>query len=105
MLSSAQAWLALVDQRNWPASYAATASSFKKQNTEQLWTATAQKVQVPLGATKSRVLLSQDSVPTPPNGNEIVKFRTSFANRPNAVETLALAKEDGSWRVVGYYIE
>lgn len=105
VLSSAKAWLALVDRRDWAASYAATASSFKKQNTEQLWTTTAQKVQVPLGATQSRVLIGRDSVPTPPNGNEIVKFRTSFANKPNTVETLALAKEDGSWRVVGYYIE
>jgi DNA-binding CsgD family transcriptional regulator len=105
VVASAKAWLALVDQRKWDESWAATASSFKKSNTKQLWATTAEKVQVPLGATRSRVLFSQDSVPTPPNGAEVVKFRTSFANKPDAVETLALAKENGNWRVVGYYIE
>ena len=105
VVASAKAWLALVDQRKWGESWAATASSFRKSNTNELWATTAEKVQTPLGATQSRVLLGQESVPTPPNGAEIVKFRTSFANKPNVIETLALVKENGSWRVTGYYIE
>ena len=105
VVSSAQNWLALVDRSDWTASWAATASSFRKANTTKLWADTSEKVRVPLGAVQSRVLLTHDSVPTPPNGAEILKFRTSFANKPNAVETLALTKEQGDWRVVGYYIE
>ncbi|MFD1610882.1 DUF4019 domain-containing protein [Sphingomonas tabacisoli] len=103
--ASAQSWLALVDQGRWEESWAATASSFRSLNTTELWASTSQKARVPLGAVRSRVLLSQESVPAPPNGVEVLKYRTSFANKPNAVETLSLALEDGSWRVVGYYID
>nr|WP_243457340.1 DUF4019 domain-containing protein [Parasphingorhabdus cellanae] len=35
----------------------------------------------------------------------MVKFRTSFENKPNATETLTLIREDASWKVVGYGIE
>jgi hypothetical protein len=35
----------------------------------------------------------------------MVKFRTSFENKPDATETLALVREDASWKVVGYWIE
>lgn len=105
VVTSAQAWLALVDRSDWAASWAATASSFRKANTTKLWADTSEKVRVPLGAVQSRVLLSHDNVPTPPYGADVVKFRTSFANKPDATETLALTQENGSWRVVGYYIE
>jgi hypothetical protein len=103
--ASAQAWLALVDQGRWEESWAATASPFRSLNTSKIWASTSEKVRAPLGAVQSRVLLSQDSVPAPPNGVEVLKFRTSFANKPSAEETLSLAQEDGSWRVVGYYIK
>jgi DNA-binding CsgD family transcriptional regulator len=103
--ASAQDWLALVDQGRWQDSWAATAGSFRSLNTSQVWASLSQKVRVPLGAVQSRVLLSQDSVPAPPHGVEVLKFRTSFANKPNAVETVSLAEEDGRWRVVGYYIK
>ncbi len=35
----------------------------------------------------------------------MVRFRTDFANRPGALETLTLAREDGALRVTGYTIE
>ena len=103
--ASAQDWLALVDQGHWQESWAATAASFRSLNTSQVWASLSQKIRVPLGPVQSRVLLSQDSVPAPPSGVEVLKFRTSFANKPNAVETLSLVQEDGRWRVVGYYIK
>lgn len=103
--TSARAFLELGDQGRWDESYAATGSSFRRMNTAQVWASVSEKVRVPLGAVRSRVLLSQESVPAPPNGVEVVKFRTSFANKPNAVETVSLAREDGTWRVVGIYIQ
>lgn len=103
--SSAQSWLALVDQGKWQESWAATAASFRSLITSAVWSSVSERVRTPLGAVRSRVLLSQESVPAPPDGIEVLKFRTSFANRPNAVETLSLAQEDGAWRVVGYYID
>ena len=103
--STARAWLALVDQSRWEESWAATASSFRKSNTSKTWATVSEQVRVPLGAMRSRVLISQDSVPAPPAGVEVVKFRTSYANKAQAVETVSLALEEGQWRVVGVYIE
>lgn len=104
-VQAAQQWLEMGDASDWKGSWAATGASFRKVNTLALWTSVSEKVRVPLGAVVSRTLISADEVPTPPKGNIVVKFMTSFANRANAVETVALAREGGGWRVVGCYIE
>jgi DNA-binding CsgD family transcriptional regulator len=98
-------WLALVDAGDWTQSWELTGESFRKLNTVELWTSVSLKVRTPLGAVVSRRLLSEEHVPTPPNGNVVVKFRTSFANKADATETLALSREDGTWKIVGYFIE
>jgi DNA-binding CsgD family transcriptional regulator len=103
--TSARQWLALVDAYRWEDSWAGTTASFRKQNTTKVWADVSKEVRVPLGAVRSRLLVSQDSVPAPPAGIQVLKFKTSFANKTEAVEKLSLAKEDGAWRVVGYYIE
>jgi DNA-binding CsgD family transcriptional regulator len=94
--ASADAWLALVDQGRWEESWAKTGASFRKLNTTKVWATASEQARVPLGAVRSRVLLSQESVPAPPAGVQVLKFRTSFANKPNALETLSLAPEDGT---------
>lgn len=102
--SAAIGWLALEDMGRWRESYDATSKSFRKLNTLERWTEVAQKVRAPLGGVISRVAIGQDRVPAPPYGVQVVKFRTSFANKADAVETVSLAREDGSWKVVGAYI-
>jgi DNA-binding CsgD family transcriptional regulator len=98
-------WLALHDAGRWRDSWSATGTSFRKLNTMERWTEVAQKVRAPLGAVVSRVPISQDRVPAPPAGVQVVKFKTSFANKADAVETVSLAREDGAWRVVGILID
>lgn len=105
VVDSARQWLALVDQRHWDESYRATGASFRKLNTAQVWATVSEKVRVPLGAMISRTLLSQQNLPAPPYGYEVVKFRTRFANKAEAVETVTLDREAGSWRAVGVTIE
>lgn len=56
---------------------------------------------VPLGAVISRALLSHEYLPAPPDGYEVVKFRTRFANKDAAIETVTLDREARGWRVVG----
>lgn len=102
---SARQWLEMGDASDWNGSWAATGASFRKANTLSLWISVSAKVRVPLGMVQSRTLISVDEVPTPPEGNTVVKFRTRFANRADAVETVALTREDGNWKVVGCYIE
>ncbi|MES2904234.1 MAG: DUF4019 domain-containing protein [Pseudomonadota bacterium] len=104
-IRAARDWLILGDQGRWNEGWQATAASFRKANTVQQWTDAATKVRVPMGALVSRIAFSQDSVPAPPAGVELVKFRASFANRPAVTETVALVREDGRLKVVGIYVE
>lgn len=98
-------FLALVDAGNWTESWAATASSFRRMNSVEVWQSASLEARVPLGRVVSRSLTSEEDIPAPPAGLRLVRFRTSFANRPQAVETLSLAREADGWRVAGYYIE
>ncbi len=102
---SARDWLVLGDQKRWKDGWTATASSFRQLNSVERWAEAAEKVRVPLGDVVSRVALSQESVPAPPAGVEVVKFRTSFANKANVIETVSMAREDSTWKVVGIYVE
>lgn len=102
---AARDWLALVDAEQWDASWRATGSQFRDLNTVEQWTDASRQARVPLGAMLSREALTHDSVPAPPRGLEMVRFRTSFAGRAKVTETLTLAREGGAWRVVGYWIE
>ncbi|WP_296612105.1 DUF4019 domain-containing protein [Sphingomonas sp.] len=98
-------WLALVDQNRWDDSYRATGSAFRKLNTAQVWTDVSEKMRASLGAVISRTFLSEENLPAPPYGYEVVKFRAHYANKPDAVESVTLEREDGAWHVVGMIIE
>ncbi|MBL8651706.1 MAG: DUF4019 domain-containing protein [Sphingopyxis sp.] len=104
-VGAARDWLALVDQGDWNGSWEATGQAFKALNTAETWARVARQVQGPLGAVKARALLSEETVPAPPYGYQMVKFRTDYANKPGAIETLSLVREGGSWRVVGVTVE
>lgn len=105
VVDTAQRWLALLDQSRWDESYRATGAAFRKLNTAQTWAAASEKARAPLGAMLSRTLVSQENLPAPPAGYEVTKFRTRFANKVEAVETVSMDREDGHWRVVGVTIE
>lgn len=105
VVDTARQWLALVDQGRWDESYRATGTSFRKLNTAEVGASVSEKVRAPLGTVISRALIAQEKVPAPPHGYEVVKFRTSFANKADAVETITLDREEGGWRVVGLTID
>ena len=105
VVRSARAWLVLSDQGRWKDGWLATASSFRKANTVKQWADAATKVRVPMGMLIARTALSQESVPAPPAGVEVVKFRTSFANKADVIETVSLAREGSDWKVVGIYVD
>lgn len=105
VVDSARQWLVLVDEGKWDDSYRATGTAFRELNTAQVWASVSQQVRVPLGKVISRSFLSQQNLPAPPMGYEVVKFRTSFANKAEAVETVTLERESDQWRVVGVTIE
>lgn len=102
---AASAWLALLDDARWQESWAATGQSFQSLNTVAAWQAASEQARVPLGRMLSRQLLSEADVPAPPKGYCMVRFRTDFENRRDAIETVSLDREGGNWKVVGVYIE
>jgi len=66
-------------------------------------------VRPPLGALSQRAALAtqfRKNFPGAPDGEyAIVVFRTTFAKKMDARETLTLEHEaDGVWRVIGYFI-
>ena len=105
VVRSAREWLHLGDEGRWNDGWAATGESFRKLNTSERWAAVADKVRTPLGAVITRTALSQESVPAPPAGVEMVKFRTNFANKADVIETVTLVREGGAWKVVGIYLD
>ena len=104
VVQSARRWLKLVDDERWSESWAQTGESFRQVNTAETWASVSRDVRPPLGKVLSRSASSQESVPGGTTGLEIVKFRTSFANKPDTIETLALVREGSDWKVVGYLI-
>lgn len=102
---AARDWLALVDARNWPASYAATGDSFRQLNSLANWQAAAEQVHARLGPAVARQLLRDDDTPTPPNRSHTVRFRTDFATTKGVTEVLSLVREGDRWKVVGIYVE
>jgi DNA-binding CsgD family transcriptional regulator len=100
----ARQWLALLDQGHWDETYRLTAASFREANSAQVWAAESEKARPALGAVISRNLVGAEHFPAPPHGYEVVKFRTRFANKAEALETVTLDRENGNWRVVGVTI-
>jgi DNA-binding CsgD family transcriptional regulator len=105
IVRSARDWLAIVDAGNWQESWRATAAPFRSLNSVEAWAQASEQARVPLGVVVSRADLSRERVPAPPHGYEMVKFRTSFANRAGVVETVTLVREGGAWKVVGYWLD
>ena len=104
-VDAARRFVELIDQEKWDESYRVTATSFRKVNTVAVWADASRKARGPLGTMLSRTLLSQEMLPVPPAGFEMVKFRSRFANKPDVIETVTLGREDGAWRVVGVIID
>ena len=100
-VDAARRWLALVDARDWDASWQATGKAFKSLNTNARWAEVSKQASAPLGTMLSRELTTINFAPAPPHGYWIVKFRTSYTNKADVVETVSLVSEDGSWKVVG----
>lgn len=107
--ASARQWLALVDGLHWGESWSAAGAEFRSHISAEQWGAKVQPVRRPLGAVSSRVLQSvtkATSLPGAPDGQyEILQFTTSFAQKPEATETVTLAHEPSGWKVDGYFIK
>ncbi|MBB5726835.1 hypothetical protein FHS97_002783 [Sphingomonas endophytica] len=109
MEGTARNWLKLLDDGQWDASWKAAATDFRSQITAPQWQAMSQTVRAPLGTSTSRRFLGavhSTSLPGAPTGEyEVLQFRTDFANKAGAIETVTLVREGTAWRMAGYFIK
>lgn len=108
--TSVDAWLSLIDNESYAASWETAASLFRNAITLEKWQAAAQAVRVPLGQMTSRTLKSTTAtttLPGAPDGEYVVfQFNTSFERKSAALETVtAIREQDGTWHVGGYFIK
>jgi hypothetical protein len=109
-IAAAQKWLALVDAGKYAESWSEASALFKGAIAKANWEQSLVGVRKPLGALVSREVVRAEYktvLPGAPDGEYVeIQYKTSFANKKEAVETVTPMKEkDGSWRVSGYYIK
>ena len=101
-------WLALVDRGQYERSWQEAATLFRQQITSYAWAQAIIGVRRPLGAMRSRILMSATyatSLPGAPDGEYVVlQYQTRFDNKQHAVETVTPMLDNGHWRVSGYYV-
>lgn len=106
--AAARSWPALLDGGQWEASWRAASSMFKSPLTSALRATTIQSVRQPPRRVSSRTLQSVVQTKMQPGAPkvdyQVLQFQSRFATKLDAVETTVLARENGSWRVSGYFI-
>jgi hypothetical protein len=102
-------FLGYLDHGRYADSYAYTGMLIRASNYRDAFALQIKKARAGTGALQSRNLIDASyatSVPGAPEGQYVLlHYQASFANRPEAVETLTLAFAKGYWRVSGYYIK
>jgi hypothetical protein len=102
-------FLGYLDHGRYADSYAYTGMLIRATNDRDAFALQIKKARAGTGALQSRNLIDASyatSVPGAPEGQYVLlHYQASFANRPDAVETLTLAFAKGYWRVSGYYIK
>ena len=107
---AARSFLVLTDRDDGKASWQVTGKQFQNAITDVRWAEALHDVRSPLGAVIERTLLSTQFMTNFAGAAKdgdyaILVYRTSFANRKDARDTVTLEREpDGVWRVIGYFI-
>jgi hypothetical protein len=106
---AAQTWLALVDANQYAQSWQQAAAPLRNAVSIAQWEKDARNVRLPFGALQGREVTSatySTTMPGAPKGSYVVlTYASRFADRANAVETVApMLEADGTWRVSGYFI-
>jgi Protein of unknown function (DUF4019) len=108
--TATEAWLTLIDNQSYAASWTAAASGFRTRITQEQWETAVQGARAPFGPMKSRILKSataRTTLPGAPDGEYVVfQFNTSYEHKAAALETVTAVRDtDGLWRVGGYVIK
>jgi hypothetical protein len=105
---AAKAWLALIDAGNYQQSWKTAAPYFQAGVTAEKWAASARKARDPMGAAISRavakVTLTKVLMGVPDGNYALILFKTKFAHKEEASETMAMTMDKGAWKPIGYHL-
>ena len=108
-VNAAKEWLVLIDARNYSESWDNAASLFQKAMTKKQWIEVLNGLLPSYGKLIQREVISSEhytELPGAPDGEYVViQFNTSFENEKECIETVTPMKDDGKWKVSGYYIK
>jgi hypothetical protein len=109
-VAAAAAWLALVDRGQYAQGWETAARALKDAKERTDFIKIVGNLRKPLGAVKSRQLESKQfatNLPRSPDGQYfILQYKTSFANRKSAIETVTpMLDKDKQWRVSAYDVK
>ena len=107
---AAETWLKLLNSAKFAASWKEASPYFQKQVAEEQWIKQITDKYSKGGKVKARKLISSNyakSLPNLPEGEYfILRFTTSFEQKPNSTETLLIMRtSDGTWKIAGYFIK
>jgi hypothetical protein len=108
--AAATAWLAHVDAGRYGDSWTSAGATFKQAVTQEKWQEAVKRVRDQVGAFKSRTKSSAAPMTNPPGAPPgeyvIFQFTSVFDQRATATETVTAVREtDGTWRIVGYFVQ
>ncbi len=108
-VSQALEWLSIIDNADYPGSFAAMSGVFTIGVRENVWQKRISALRGPLGLVKSRLLESAEAASNiqgaPAGDYFIVHFTTVFESEPSITEAVTMYKQDdGIWKSAGYYV-
>jgi uncharacterized protein Usg len=109
-IRAAEDFLLLLDTGQYGQSWDVAASLFKKQVPKEAWIRQVGGLLSSVGMVRDRAIASAEyrtDLPGAPDGEYVViSYRSSFAAKENAVETVTpMLDDDGQWRVSGYFLK
>ncbi len=104
----ADAWLAILDAGSYAETWEEASAHFRDVVPKEKWLADISALRTKVGALGGRELASaawKESLPDAPAGEYVLlTFRTTFATKGRATETVSCVREKDAWRVDGYFI-
>lgn len=106
--AAAEAWLELVDQGRYGASWDEAAITFKAAFARVKWETAAQDARNSLGPLVKRKLRGARHARNLPNAPEgeyvVIQNDTRFESRLSTETVTLMRQPDGAWRVAGYFV-
>ena len=107
-VTAAYEWLAVVDAGDYSGSWDAGALTFQAAVTREAWVTaviSARSSFEPFGEREqiaSRKMTNPENAP--PGEYALMQFRTQVSGERTVIETVVPMKEDGVWKVSGYFV-